>query len=124
MTQVFVDASVIFAASYSRPGSSRELLRQAMRGQVELVMSQHVLDETERNLVHKAPEALAALHTFLDTVRIQMVANPTPEELQQAATTNHIKDAPVVAAAVKARAGYLATWDRRHFIDDPGVAMK
>ena len=124
MTKVFVDASVIFAASYSRTGSSRELLRQAIQGQVELVVSQHVLKETERNLAHKAPEALAALRTFLDTVPIQMVANPTPEELQQAATYIHIKDAPVVAAAAKAQADYLATWDRRHFIEDPGVAIK
>ena len=44
MIRVFFDASVLFAASYSHTGSSRDLLREALRGNVRVVVTQHVLN--------------------------------------------------------------------------------
>ena len=35
MIRVFFDASVLFAASYSNTGSARDLLREAVRGNVK-----------------------------------------------------------------------------------------
>jgi len=46
------------------------------------------------------------------------------EELKQAADCIHLKGAPMVTAAVKARVDYLVTWDRKHFIDVPEVAER
>jgi predicted nucleic acid-binding protein len=68
MTRAFIDASVLFAASLSPTGASREIIRQAVRGEVALVASRLVFEETEENLADKAPEALSAFHQFLDTV--------------------------------------------------------
>jgi len=124
MIRVFLDASVFFAASYSKTGASRDLFREAIRERIRIVVSPHVLEETERNLAQKAPEALTAFHNLLDLVAAEVVEKPTLEEVKQAATYIHVKDAPIVAAAVKAKVDYLVTWDRRHFIDDPEVAGK
>ena len=124
MIRVFVDASVFFAASYSKTGSSRRLFLEALRGQIGLVISEHILDETERNLADKAPGALPAFHTLIELMGLELVEKPTLEELETVASYVHVKDAPVVAAALKATADYLVTWDRKHFLDDPQVAQK
>jgi len=124
MTRVFLDASVLFAASYSKTGSSRALFREAIRGKIKIVVSPHVLMEAERNLAQKAPGALPALYELSDLVAAQVVEKPSMEELMHATTYIELKDAPIVAAAVKAEVDYLVTWDRRHFIDDPKVAEK
>lgn len=56
MIRAFVDASVLFAASYSATGASRELIRLAFQGKVELVISDDVLEEVRRNLAaHVTP---------------------------------------------------------------------
>ena len=122
--RAFLDASVLFAASYSKTGSSRDLLREAVRGNLQIVVSQHVLEEAERNLTQKAPEILPVLHELLTALAAEVADRPTRAELEQAATYIALKNASIVAAAVKAKLDYLATWDRRHFIDDPGVAEK
>jgi predicted nucleic acid-binding protein len=72
MIRVFVDASVLYAACYSETGSARELLLESVRGRLTLVVSSHVLEEVERNLALKAPQALpafAALMTLVDPER-------------------------------------------------------
>jgi predicted nucleic acid-binding protein len=124
MIRVFLNASVLFSASYSKTGSSRDLLREAIRGNLKIVVSQHVLEEAERNLAQKAPEALPAFRELLTLVAAEVAEKPTLEELKRAAAYINLKDAPVVAAAAKAKVGYLVTWDRKHFIDDPKVAEK
>ncbi len=124
MIRVFLNASVLFSASYSKTGSSRDLLREAIRGNLKIVVSQHVLEEAERNLAQKAPEALPAFRELLTLVATEIAEKPTLEELKRAATYIDLKDAPILAAAVKAKVDYLVTWDRKHFIDDPKVAEK
>jgi predicted nucleic acid-binding protein len=122
--RAFIDSSVLFAASYSQTGSSRRLLLEAIRGRVVLVIDQHILEETERNLAEKAPQALAAYHTLIELLAVEVVEKPDGQEVGEAASYVHAKDAPVVAAALKAKVDYLVTWDRRHFIDDPQVAER
>ena len=82
----------------------------------------HILEETERNLAGKAPAALTAFRTLTTLLELEIVARPSRAEVGKAATYIHIKDAPVVAAAIRAKADYLVTWDRKHFIDNPRVA--
>jgi len=121
MIKAFLDANVLFAASYSSTGASRELIRLAFRGRIRLVISEDVVEEAERNLSAKRPEALHVLRQILDSVPFQLV-NPSAEEVQQAASYTANKDAPVVAAARRAGADSLVTLDRRHLIDIPQVA--
>jgi predicted nucleic acid-binding protein len=95
-----------------------------MRENLEIVVSQHVLEEVERNLAQKAPEALPAFRELLTLVVAEVAEKPTSEELKRVVTYINLKDAPIVASAIKAKVDYLVTWDRKHFIDDPRVAEK
>jgi predicted nucleic acid-binding protein len=115
-TDVFFDASVLFAAAYSQRGSARDLLLAGLRGQATIWASEFVLEETERNLTAKAPAALPAFHLFRPTLTINL-SQPSRSLVLRVARTVELKDAPVVAAAVAARARYLATYDRRHLLN-------
>lgn len=75
-----------------------------------------VLEETERNLAQKAPEALDAYGVFRDLLSAKLV-NPTRHHIVNAAKVVAVKDAEVLAAAVEAKVDYLATYDRRHFLN-------
>ncbi len=123
MIRVFVDASVLIAASYSPTGASREIIRQAIRGNVTLIASELVLEETRENLRAKAPEALVSLEQILDIVPFELV-QPTEQQVLQAASYTALKDAPIVAAAKRARVDYLVSLDRRHLVGVPEVAQR
>jgi hypothetical protein len=47
----------------------------------------------------------------------RFIANPAKAEVLKAAQIVHLKDAPIVAAAAKAKAGYLATHDVKHLLN-------
>jgi len=122
MTRVFLDASVLFSAAYSATGASREILRSALRHEVVAVVSRYVTEEARRNLRRKAPAAIQAFERLMELLSPEVAADPSLLELQAAASYTNLKDAPIVAAAVKAKVEYLVTLDRAHFIDDPKVA--
>ena len=123
MIRAFIDASVLMAACLSSTGASREIILQAIRGNASLVISELVLQETERNLIDKAPEALPAFHQFLDAVSFEF-ARPTKQEVLQTAAYIALKDTPIVAAAKRAQVDYLVSLDRRHLVGLPEVAQK
>ena len=120
MMRVFLDASVLFAAAYSATGASREIIRRAIRGQIECVVSDLVLEEARRNLGAKAPEALPSLEAFRQSTAFETV-RPRRKEIEKAMEYTAGKDAPVVAAARKANVDYLLSLDRRHLVEAPEV---
>jgi putative PIN family toxin of toxin-antitoxin system len=122
MIRVFIDTSVLFAASYSATGASRELVRLAFQGQIQLVISSDVLEEAERNLAAKLPKALDVFRQVVELLPIEYVS-PTNEEVQEAASYTEYKDAPIVAAAKRAQVDYLTSLNRRHLVDVPEVAQ-
>lgn len=122
MIRAFIDASVLIAASYSPTGASREIIRQAIRGNVRLVASKLVFEETGKNLSAKAPEVVVSLQQFLNTVPFEL-ERPTKRQVLQAASYTALKDAPIVAAAKRARVDYLVSLDRRHLVGVPEVAQ-
>jgi predicted nucleic acid-binding protein len=123
MIRAFLDASVLFAAAQSQTGASREIVRRAIRGEIQLVGSRLAFEEARRNLQLKAPEAAEELDTFLDAVEFGMV-RPTREEVLEAMEYTAAKDAPIVAAAVRARVDYLVSLDRQHLVGVPLVAER
>ena len=123
MMRVFIDASVLFSASLSPTGASREIIRLALRNQITLVVSQLVLQETERNLADKAPAALPTFEEFRNVVPFEYV-RPTRRQVLQAVSYTAVKDAPIVAAAKRARVDCLVSLDRRHLVGVPEVARR
>jgi putative PIN family toxin of toxin-antitoxin system len=121
MIRAFVDTSVLIAASYSPTAASRELIRLAFQGQVQLVISDDVLEEARRNLATKLPEGLDLFEQIVELVPFETVV-PSGTEVRAAATYTDRKDAPIVAAAKQTQVDYLTSLDRRHLVDAPEVA--
>ena len=123
MVSAFVDTSVLFAASYSSSGASREIIRLALQGKVQLVISDDVLQEAERNLGARYPAALEVFHQIIQAVPFEKVT-PTTEDVQQAAAYTASKDAHIIAAAKRAQVDFLVSLDRRHLVGQPHVAQR
>ena len=121
MIRTFLDASVLFSAAYSDTGASREIIRQAIRGEIQLVASQLAFEEARRNLEAKAPEVVSDLEEFRSTVEFEIV-RPTRREVEAAMEYTAAKDAPIIAAAKRAQVDYLVSLDRRHLVEVSEVA--
>lgn len=101
------------------------LLRVGQAGAVRLIVSEQVIAETERNLARKVPAALPLFRQAMKEAQVRIVRDPAPE---QAAAARHLishpPDVPILLAAMQARADYLVTLNRKHFLDDPQVAAQ
>lgn len=81
--------------------------------------------ESERSLARKIPHALPEFRQTLRNAQPKIVKNPT-----QQAIKDHLyliadpEDVPILLAAMQADVDYLATHNRKHFIDDPKVAER
>ena len=115
-SRIFLDASALFAAAYSPTGAARELVRLGREGSVTLVTNQIAIEEAERNLTRKAPEGVAIIRTLLAALPIEVLATPSPREIQTLLPLVLAKDAPILAGALACGADYLATFDRQHLI--------
>lgn len=115
MILTFIDSSVLFAASYSSTGASREILRLAILDKIRLVISNHVTKEVGRNLERKAPHILREYKKFIENVPFRYI-KPTKQDIENAASCVELKDAPILAAARKSHADYLVSLDRRHLV--------
>jgi predicted nucleic acid-binding protein len=113
--RIFLDSSVLYAAAFSASGPARRLLLKGMEGSVTLAISDLVLEETKRNLTKNAPSALPYFAILADLFS-PFIINPTKAQVLKAARIVHDKDAPIVAAAAKAKAEYLATHDVKHLL--------
>ena len=118
MIRIFLDSSVLFSAAYSSRGRARELILRAARGELTLVVSDLVLEETRRNLAENAPHSLPYLHRVIETVSFELI-RPTKREVLEAAKIVVLKDAAILAAAKKAEVDFLVTLDRKHLLGKP-----
>jgi uncharacterized protein len=113
--RIFLDSSVLYAAAFSKRGPARRLILKGLEGSVALSLSDLVLEETKRNLTENAPLALPYF-TLLADIFSPFITNPTKQDVRKAAQVVHLKDAPIVAAAAKAKVDYLATHDVKHLL--------
>ncbi len=114
--RIFLDSSVLYAAAFSATGPARRLILKGLEGSIALAISDLVLEETKRNLTKNAPVALPYF-TILTDLFSPFITNPTKVEILKAAQLVHLKDAPIVAAAAKVKAHYLATHDVKHLLN-------
>lgn len=112
--RLFLDANVLFSATYSTVGRAAALLRLSEIGRCVLLASPHVIEEATRNIRVKVPEKSADLATLIELM--ERVPEAPPKIVEWAAAKGlPDKDAPVLAAAVAGRADLLVTGDRTHF---------
>ena len=94
----------------------------AADGRLQVVLSEDVIEEVERNLKRKAPAALPAWHDLLTILTPEMVPSPAPDVIQAAARYTEPKDAPIIAAAMVSDCPYVVTYDQKHLLLRPEVA--
>ncbi len=114
--RIFIDSSVLFAAALSARGPARELFTQFAIGRCHLLITDLVLEETRRNLAKKGPLSLPALEEFLSSSGLETLRDPPIDRVVEVAGLVELKDAPIVAGALQAKAAFLATHDARHLL--------
>jgi predicted nucleic acid-binding protein len=106
MDRLFLDANVLFSAAY-RPAAG--LLRLWKLPSVVLCSSRYALEEARANLSTESQRTrLAELSAALELFESEGGALPADVSLPD-------KDAPILLAAIAARATHLITGDLRHF---------
>ena len=122
---LFLDSSALFAGVASPTGAARALLALAEAGLITITVSEQVIAETERALARKVPAALLAYRQALHSVGLRIMRDPAPEAvLAHREWMAHQADVPILVAAMQSGVDYLVTLNRRHFIDDPGLAER
>jgi hypothetical protein len=114
--RVFVDADVLFAgaASPGEHGASLLLLRMAEITLIEGMTSRQAVTEGERNLAEKLPQAIPAFQMIVHR-SLQVVPDPTPDDLEPYTGLADPEDLPILVAAVQERCPWLVTFNLRHF---------
>ncbi len=121
--KVFLDSSAVIAGVISSSGAARVLLVMSENGQIETFISEHVIVESERSLARKVPQALPEFRQTIKDARPKIIQNPTQKEIEKNLyLIADPQDVPILLSAMKANVDYLATHNRKHFIDDPKVA--
>jgi predicted nucleic acid-binding protein len=111
MTRAFIDSSVFIAAVRSPTGGSGEVLRSAIAGLFEAVISDDVVEEVTRYFSGKVPLLVPAMELMFSTVPFHF-ANPTRENVIDASTYTPAKDKTIVAGANAGQVDYLVTLDK------------
>ncbi len=92
---------------------------------ITITISEQVIVETERAVTRKMPRAIPACREALRSTNLRILPTPTPAEIKpHLDIIAHQADVPIVVAAIKAQTFYLVTLNRKHFIDDPAVAIQ
>ncbi len=119
---VFLDASVLVAASRSPSGGSALAMEVCRGRRFRAAFSARVLLEARVNIAEKFGEPeLVRFYQLVAGLDLEMVPPPSPERLARCLPLVGKKDAHVLAAALECGAGYLLTLDRRHLMT-PAVA--
>ena len=123
--RIFVDADALLAAcaSPSEHGASLVILRMAEITLVEAFCSIQVIREVERNLRARLPQALRAFQVIVPRC-LQVVSDPSDEELLKYGGLADEKDLPILVAALLADFRWLITFNTRHFLPGhPSLAV-
>ncbi|MCH7613693.1 MAG: PIN domain-containing protein [Candidatus Marinimicrobia bacterium] len=112
--RVFFDSDVIISGSFSQSGASFLLLQLSELGFINGIISPQVIEESKRNIQKKLPSALALFNNIIKMCHLELVS-PTNEEIQKALTFADKKDVPILAAALKANADYLTTFNTKDY---------
>ena len=117
MIGVFIDTSVIFSACLSKTGASALLLGYCRKGKIKGYISKYVLSELKRNAVLKLDSVgKQRLNFYILQTSLNIVENPSIEEIQFCQKVINPKDAPILAVALKSKVDYLVTFNTKDFL--------
>ena len=115
--RIFLDSNVILSGLLSDRGAPRLILDVLSMELPHLVAitGQFNIIEIERNIRKKAPKVLPIYREYFPKLRIELVPMPTPAEVTKQSGIIADKDTPVLVSAIKGKADFLVTGDKKHF---------
>ena len=120
---IFLDSSALIAGIISETGAAHVLLQLGESEDIELMVSEWVIDETKRSGTRKVPDILDEVDKAIAKSKIKIDADPSNEEIQaNLYLMEDPNDIPILLVAMRGKVDFLATHDRKHFLDDPKVA--
>jgi predicted nucleic acid-binding protein len=122
---IFLDSSALIAGAISESGAAHVLLNLGESEDIILTVSELVVVESERSMARKSPSNINDLRRLIKSANLRIVANPSLKEVEaNLYLISDPNDVPILLAAMKANVDYLATHNRRHFLDDPKVVER
>ena len=121
-SRIFIDSSVLFSAANSAKGHSRDLMIMGASGEVTIVLSDYVLEETRRNLSQLKRPPLDELNDILAYAGMEVV-EVNKQAVLDAAKWIVLKDAPIIAAAKIAKVDMLVSLDKKHILNHPELEV-
>lgn len=117
--RVCLDADALFAGAASVSGASHVILQLGELGIIEVGVAEQARAEAERNLQAKRPPALPAFRSLTDacTTPLPMATRAAATRLARDGEADP-KDAPILAAALKAGCRWLVTFNVRDYRTD------
>lgn len=115
--RLFLDSNVILSGLLSDRGAPRIILDllsfrfSFLKGST----GRYNLIEIERNLKKRMPDLWSVYRTYLPRLNLTVISMPRPEELKNFMGEVADKDVPVLVSAIRGRADFLITGDKRHF---------
>jgi len=115
--RLFLDSNVILSGLLSDRGAPRIILDLLSLGLPFLMGStgQYNLMEIERNLEKRMSGLMPVYKRYLPRLNLTVIPLPKAEELREFFGKITDKDIPVLVSAIKGKADFLITGDRRHF---------
>jgi len=122
---IFLDSSALIAGAISESGAAHVLLQLGESEDIMLTISEMVIVESERSIAKKSPRNLNDLRSLIKTAKLRIVRDPSNKEVEaNLYLIGDPNDVPILLAAMKTKVDYLATHNRKHFLDDPKVAER
>ena len=113
MHRVMIDTNIIISAVLFPGGTAHQAFIKAVSPPYEPVISDYVLQETNRKIHEKSPHKINAFHQFLSLISLAFPTVPTPALIYPAETqVRDPKDRPVLRSALAYQADYLLTGDK------------
>lgn len=110
--RLFLDATILIKAA-TLPRLPYEILLLAAAGEVQLVTSAEVISAVQGHLFRRFPEAQAVMNRLLKQAGIEIVDNPSVDEVDRNGDLcRDQSDVSVALAAIQSGADYLLTNDK------------
>lgn len=116
--RVFLDSNVILSGLISDKGAPRIILDLLTLGLPFLqgLTGQYNISEIERNLEKKLPAGLPLYRKYLPQLHLKIIPLPTEKEISKYTGVTAAKDVPVLVSAIKGKADFLVTGDKKDFL--------
>ncbi len=121
LMDVFFDADAIIAGSASKTGASSILLQLSEFGLLNGVTCQQVLDECQRNILKKIPNAIDNFNLIVSN-SLSVIENSN--YVNKYSEMADAKDLIILTLAIENDFKYFVTFNTKHYYPEESIGIK